>query len=368
MLAFQGQGGTLPFSLPCAMLTPDIFVSDLPTTRPGRLTLHAPGRLHLGFLDPAGTLGRPFGSLGLMIDGFETVLELSAAQADAVTAPTPAAQAEIGRARAHLERLREHTGCLAPLHLRLLQVLPAHAGFGSGTQLALAIGRAFVHWHGLDVDSATLAGWLGRGLRSGIGIAGFDQGGLLLDGGPSADGAAAPLLARLALPEAWRVVVVQDTTQAGLSGAREKQAIAALPPLPREVAAEICHHVLMRVLPGAACADFEAFAAGVTHVQELLGAHFAPAQGGSPYTSAAVGQLVQWVAEACRGRAGAGAEAPHGAAVGQSSWGPTGFAILPSAAAAEAAVEAARAAGLVRAGLSLRIVRARNHGATLSPH
>lgn len=350
------------------MFTPDASVSALPTARPGRLTLHAPGRLHLGFLDPAGTLGRPFGSLGLVIDGFETVLELSAAEADAVTAPTAAAQAEIGRARAHLERLREHTGRRAPLHLQLLQVLPAHAGFGSGTQMALAIGRAFVHWHGLDVDSATLAGWLGRGLRSGVGIAGFDQGGLLLDGGPSADGSAAPLLARLTLPEAWRVVVVQDTTLAGLSGVHEKQAIAALPPLPQAVAAEICHHVLMRVLPGAACADFAAFAAGVTHVQDLLGAHFAPAQGGSPYTSPAVGQIVQWLAEACRGRAAAGGETPHGAAVGQSSWGPTAFVILPSLAAAEAAVAAAHAAGLVRAGLSLRIVRARNHGATLRQH
>lgn len=339
------------------MLPCDTPVPALTVGRQGRLTLHAPGRLHLGFLDPAGTLGRPFGSLGLTIDGFETVVELRAAPADAVTGLNPAAQAEASRARAYLERLREHTGCRDPLELRLLQVLPAHAGFGSGTQLALAIGRAFVQWFGLRVDSATLAGWLGRGLRSGIGIAGFDQGGLLLDGGPGADGTPAPLLARLPLPEAWRVLVVQDSTQQGLSGVREKQAIGALPPLPQAVAAEICHQVLMRVLPGAACADFAAFAAGVTQVQALLGAHFAPAQGGSAYTSTAAGQLVQWIAEAW--------PAP-GAAVGQSSWGPTAFAILPSAAAAQTAVEAARAAGLARAGLSLRIVQARNHGATLS--
>jgi len=352
------------------MLTCNTTLPDLPTTtRPGGVTLHAPGRLHLGFLDPAGTLGRPFGSLGLVIDGFETVVELSAAPVDSVTAVGPAALAEVGRARAHLERLRERTGRRGPLQLRLLRVLPAHAGFGSGTQLALAIGRAFVQWHGLAVDSATLAGWLGRGLRSGIGIAGFDQGGLLLDAGPGADGSAAPLLARLALPEAWRVLVVQDSTQQGLSGAHEKQALVALPPLPQAVAAEICHQVLMRVLAGAASADFAAFAAGLTRVQQLLGEHFAPAQGGSAYTSAAVGQLVQWLAEAHRGRAGAGQageEAPHGAAVGQSSWGPTGFAILPSAAAAEAAVRAVRAAGLVHAGLSLQVVRARNHGATFS--
>ena len=35
-------------------------------------SVRAPGRLHLGFLDPSGTLGRRFGSLGLTIEGFET--------------------------------------------------------------------------------------------------------------------------------------------------------------------------------------------------------------------------------------------------------------------------------------------------------
>jgi beta-RFAP synthase len=328
------------------------------------IQVRAPGRLHLGFLDPAGTLGRPFGSLGLVIEGFQTVVELCAAESDAVTAATPAAELELDRAQRHLQRLRARTGRDQPLQLRLAEVLPAHAGFGSGTQLALAIGRAFARWHGLDLDSPTLAAWLGRGLRSGVGIAGFDHGGLLLDGGPRAATLPAPVLSRLPLPDAWRIVVVQDSGRQGLSGQRETQAIAALPPLPRASAAEICHQVLMRVLPGAADDDFPAFAAGVVRVQEVLGEHFAPLQGGA-YSSPAVGQLVQWIAEAHRGRAVDDDGGPHGAAIGQSSWGPTGFAILPSQAAAQAAVDAARAAGLVGPGLSLSIVPARNRGATL---
>ncbi|MBS0445366.1 MAG: beta-ribofuranosylaminobenzene 5'-phosphate synthase [Proteobacteria bacterium] len=317
------------------------------------LTLRTPGRLHLGFLDPSGSLGRRFGSLGLVIEGYETALELCAAERDAISGDTPAARAELERAAAHLDRLRRQSGCRAPLALRLIDVLPAHAGFGSGTQLALAIGRAFAQWHGLTVNSATLAQWLGRGVRSGIGIAGFDEGGLLVDGGPSADGTPAPLLSRVALPAAWRVIVVEDRTQSGLSGSRERAALAELAPMPQAVAAEICHQVLMRVLPGAASAEFASFATGLTRVQQLLGEHFAPAQGGSAYTSAAVGQLVQWIAEATHG------------AVGQSSWGPTGFVILPSEAEADAMVDAARRAGLVTAGLALRVVRGRNRGATL---
>jgi beta-ribofuranosylaminobenzene 5'-phosphate synthase len=344
--------------MPASLLSREPAVpAPVPVTT-GAVTVRAPGRLHLGFLDPAATLGRAFGSLGIVIDGFETVIEMAKAAdtSDAVTAATPPAQAELPRARALLERLRAATSCRAPLRLHLRQVLPAHAGFGSGTQLALAIGRAFVQLNGLPpVDSATLARWGGRGLRSGIGIAGFDQGGLLLDGGPGADGAAAPLLARIALPPAWRIVVIQDTQAQGLSGLHESQAIAALPPLPQATAADICHQVLMRVLPGAACADFEAFAIGVTRMQQLLGEHFAAAQGGSTYTSARVGEVARWLA----------ANSERGAAIGQSSWGPTGFAVMASLADAQAAVRDAQAHGLAGDGLELRVVRALDRGATL---
>lgn len=328
---------------------------DSALARPGTVTLRAPGRLHLGFLDPAATLGRAFGSIGLVIDGFETAVAVSAARADDVVAGTPAAQAELERAARHLAALRRHSGRTEPLRLQLLDVLPAHAGFGSGTQLALAVGRAFAHWHGLAVDTPTLAHWLGRGLRSGVGIAGFDQGGLLVDGGPGPDGRPAPLLARLPLPAAWRVLVAQDDTLHGLSGQREKQAIATLAPLPQALAADICHQVLMRVLPGAATADLAGFAAGINRVQQVLGEHFAPAQGGC-YTSPAVGRLMDGLLRL----------APGAVAVGQSSWGPTGFAIVASAAQADALATAAAAAGLLPPGLRLRSVAARAHGATLA--
>jgi len=318
------------------------------------VTLRAPGRLHLGFLDPSGTLGRRFGSLGIVIDGFETEVELSAALADRITAETPEGAAQMERANAHLRTLRSRSGRFETLHLRLLRVLPTHAGFGSGTQLALAIARAFAQWHRLDVGTATLAHWLGRGARSGIGIHGFDLGGLLVDGGPAADGRPAPLLSRVALPQDWRILVVQDERERGLEGGDEKSALAVLEAMPAANAAEICHEVLMRVLPGAANAEFEAFALGVSRVQQLLGEYFAPVQDGRAYTSAAVGRLMDWI----------GASA-HRAAIGQSSWGPTGFAIVESPAQAEALERAVRAAGLVEDGLVLRCVEPRNRGAQI---
>lgn len=319
--------------------------------------VQAAGRLHLGFLDPSGTLGRRFGSIGLVIDGFETELELVRAERDVLRADTPEAEAELERAAEHLRVLRERSGRVEPLALHLRRVLPPHAGFGSGTQLALAVGRAFAQLHRLDVDTPTLARWLGRGLRSGIGIAGFDSGGLLLDGGPGRDGRPAPLLSRVELPEAWRVIVVLDPRSRGLSGEQERAAIASLPPLPQAAAADICHQLLMRVLPGAALDDFAAFAAGLNRVQQLLGDHFAPAQAGSAWTSAAVGRLMRFWGE--QGR--------DVGALGQSSWGPTGFAIVPSAAVAQRLIEAARAAGVLDAALELQVVTARSRGAQVIP-
>lgn len=328
----------------------------MPAAQRAEVGVVAPGRLHLGFLDPSGTLGRRFGSLGLMIEGFATEVEIAASDADRWLADGAPERAELDRAVSHLQRLRERTGRREALALRLRRVLPAHAGLGSGTQLALAVGRAFARWHDLDIPTATLAQWLARGQRSGIGIAGFDLGGLLVDGGPGPDGAPAKPLARVELPGEWRILVVLDERCRGLSGAQEREAIATLPPLSRAAAADLCHQVLMRVLPGAACGDFEAFAAGLNRVQRVLGEHFAPAQGGSAWTSPAVARLMRWLQ----------ATAGEGAAIGQSSWGPTGFAFVPRAEVATHLVDAARAAGVVDPALALRVVGARARGASVT--
>jgi beta-RFAP synthase len=372
-----------------------------PAAGPGTVCVAAPGRLHLGFLDPSASLGRRFGSLGLVVDGLQTVVVLGFADTGGVTPgakpevtgtaaagrpaagersgadilsastdlPPKHASAELARAAAHLDAMRRALG-KAPgraalqrrLHLHLHDALPAHAGLGSGTQLGLAVGRAFCALHGLTVTTVDIARITGRGLRSGVGIAGFDQGGLLLDGGPPPAGPSdepgmggpAPLLSRIELPPAWRVLLVLDPSRRGLSGADEKAAITRLAPLPREAAAELCHEVLMRVLAGAASDDFAAFAAGLNRVQQLLGDHFAPAQGGSAYTSSAVARVLTWLHE--RG----------GCAVGQSSWGPTGFAIFPDTAEAEARWVAVQQAGLVDAGLQGLIVAARSRGAEIT--
>lgn len=314
--------------------------------------MQAPARLHLGFLDPGGSLGRRFGSVGLVIDGLDTVVELALADADDFTT-FPGGLVALARARDHLRALRHATGCEHPLALRLRGAPRMHAGLGSGTQLALALARAFCTLFALDRSSSSLAALLGRGARSGVGIAGFDRGGLLVDGGPRADAAPADLLAHVDVPTAWRAILVLDPRAQGLSGAAEKAALARLEPLPREAAAEICHEVLMRILPGAAGAEFAPFAAGLGRMQQVLGAHFAPVQSGRRFASPAVGRLLQWIGEHAQ------------AGIGQSSWGPAGYAFLASELEARQLLAAAIEARAVDPALELLVVRARNQGAAI---
>jgi beta-RFAP synthase len=322
----------------------------------GQVTVAAPGRLHLGFLDPDGSLGRRFGSLGLTIDGPTTRIAMKFASRDTygdTFAAEAGAEQDLARARQHIASLKRLFGRDTPIAVDLREVLPAHAGFGSGTQLALALARGFASLHGLDVATVELARALGRGKRSGIGVAAFDRGGFLVDAGPGKDAPAA-IIARADFPESWRVVLVLDPRGAGLHGDDEGRALGELAPLPLATAAHLSHLVLMQILPALHESDFVPFAQGVSEIQRLIGAYFAPAQNGSAYTSPAVAQVVQWFG------------ANFDAAIGQSSWGPTGFAIFASQADADRAVDRARAAGQVAAPLTLRIVKGRNHGALLS--
>lgn len=163
-----------------------------------------------------------------------------------------------------------------------------------------------------------------------------------------------PLLARFDFPDDWRIVLLQDITRTGLHGDAEKTAIQALPPFPSERAAQLCHRVLMQILPATAEADFPQFAAGINALQQTIGAYFASAQGGGMYASPSVGRLLHWAA------------ARYTVATGQSSWGPTGFAVLPSQQEAEDLIQKAQTAGLTNTALRVQIVRACNHGAQLS--
>lgn len=287
------------------------------TSQAGTVFVEAHARLHFGVLDLRGSLGRWFGGIGAAAPA--PVVRLSARQTDDLVAEGPDAERAAEFARRFLAFHRLDTGA----HITIEQSLPPHTGLGSGTQLALAVGRALAEVYSLTVDPVGLATAVGRARRSAIGTWVFAAGGLVVEGGRVRGGeGCGPLISRLALPSQWHCVLAIPEGPSGLSGSAEAQAFAALPEPPQAEVERVAHLVLMALLPAAADGDLAAFGRALTDIQQINGGWFAPAQGdtfapGIPRT------LIDLMLAG--GAAGAG----------QSSWGPAVYGIVDGKIAAE---------------------------------
>ncbi len=298
-----------------------------------RTIVQAGARLHLGFLDLNGACGRRYGSIGV-------TLERPRCTVEATPAPPGRATATGDPVEVILERLGLGDGTVG---VRLVETIPVHAGFGAGTQVALAVALAASRAAGRPTPIRELARQLGRGQRSGIGIAAFERGGLVIDAGHPAqeDGHAVagepagpeppPVIFQHPLPDDWHFVLATPRAAPGLSGPREERAFRDLPPMDAERVGRICRLTLMQVAPAVLAGDIRTFGAAITEIQEVVGEYFAPHQGGrfATETGCAVTELAL-------------ARGAHG--VGQSSWGPTVFALVRGEPAARVLADALRSA------------------------
>jgi len=311
------------------------------------VTVTVPARLHLGFLDLSHGSARRFGGIGLAISERKTQITIT-------RAPQPqSAGPQSARVAAHVTAMQAHLGVGGAHRVSIAEVVPAHAGLGSGTGIALAVAAGLRRLHDRPLDVEGDAVRLGRGTRSGLGIGLFAHGGLLVDGGRGAHARPPPIVSRLAFPDEWRIILVLDPSREGVNGPAEAAAFAALEPFAAARAAENCRLVLLQALPALVERDLASFGAAIEELQVHIGDYFAPVQGGGRFSSPAVAAAMQALA-----RAG-------GCGIGQSSWGPTGFAFLPDAAPAAAAVAALRADASFAA-LDIRVCRGLNHGALIN--
>jgi beta-ribofuranosylaminobenzene 5'-phosphate synthase len=315
-------------------------------SRPAEILVTVAARLHLGFLDLNGGLGRRFGGIGLAIDQLNTRIVIRPAEHSDVSGP------ESRRVQGYLHIMERLLGHDAAHAVKVLQAVPAHAGLGSGTQLALAVASGVRRLHNLPLDIEEDALRLGRGARSGIGIGLFHRGGLVVDGGHGRQTKLAPIISHLPFPEYWRILVILDPKRSGVHGHDETSAFATLAPMAELDAAQICRLVLMKALPGLAEQDIVSFGVAIKELQVRLGHHFARAQGGAGFTSPAVGSVLSAL----------DAAGAHG--IGQSSWGPTGFAFAASAEEAQRLANLARNHSAAK-GLDIHVCSGLNRGAEI---
>src|SRR5262249_12000255 len=159
------------------------------------------------------------------------------------------------RVARYLDMMRRELGLAGGHRVDILDAVPAHAGLGSGTQLALAVAAAVRRLHDLPLDVAADAIRLDRGARSGAGVGPFDHGGLVLDGGRGPAMRAAPVLGRMPFPDDWCILLVLDPARQGKHGPDESAAFEGLSPFSAELAAHLCRLVVMKALPGLAEQD-----------------------------------------------------------------------------------------------------------------
>ena len=270
------------------------------------------GRLHLGFFNLSQSSQRQFGSVGVAIDAFQTSLNISAGPQKTALNPWVSRMLQH-----HLTSL----GIEIDLNVTIQQAVPRHGGLGSGTQMALALGAAVNSLLGLPVHAAEIAALHQRGARSGIGIATFERGGFVVDGGRGPQTEVPPLIAHHAFPTEWHFLLIVDNSRDGLHGQGEKTAFKQLAPQSLASTQAIQHQLLSQGLPALIEQDFSAFSHFIGHLQMYNADYFAPAQGGS-YASQSVSRILESLKQ--QGYAG----------IGQTSWGPTGFALFPSRAEA----------------------------------
>jgi beta-RFAP synthase len=301
-------------------------------------------RLHFGLIGLDAGAPRRFGGVGLIVE--RPGLCVSAAPAAEWSASGPLAE----RALIYARRVAESVGITRPQSLTVEEAPPEHVGLGTGTQLGLAVARVLAGAWGLELPVCELARHVGRGLRSALGIHGFEHGGFLVDGGKRDEDSVAPLLVRTAFPEELRVVLATPVLAPGLHGAAEQRAFAQLAASPTRTDL-LCRLVLLGLLPALAERDLPAFGEALYEFNRRVGEAFAAAQGGA-YAGPVVTGLVEWFRR--QGVSG----------VGQSSWGPTVFAVVADEERGrDLALRLTREFGADRVGVV--VTAARNRGATV---
>lgn len=297
----------------------------------------------MGFIDLSGSLGRHFGSIGVALNEISTRLTVSAAPQLRFSGLASA------RAEKCAQRLCAALNVPSNLQINLEAMIPEHVGLGSGTQMALVIGSALNAFYDLNLSVREIAQLTERGARSGIGIGVFEQGGLVVDGGRGEFTQTPPIVSHLDIPQDWRFILVFDQRGQGLHGEQEISAFKKLPPFPQQEAARLCYLLLMQGLPAVAEGDLLKFGDVITQLQCSVGNHFAAAQGGV-FTSNEVAEVMAWLQQ-------------QGAvAIGQTSWGPTGFCAVADEASANSLIAELQQQFTHFKNLSFIVASARNSG------
>lgn len=240
--------------------------------------VRTPARIHVTLIDLNGCVGRVDGGAGFAIDPGMVVVVREAEETKVEISFSSNARTGIHEVKELVERAKNVANLFGSFEVRIERAYRPHCGLGSGTQLSLAVAKACSLLRGENRSIRELAELVGRGGTSGIGVAAFEYGGFIVDGGhsrkvktsfaPSSASKAPPppVIARLDFP--WKTAVVVPELS-GFSGKREVDLFRSYCPIPIEEVREVSHVVLMKILPSIAERDLDSFNEGVRIIQSV---------------------------------------------------------------------------------------------------
>jgi beta-ribofuranosylaminobenzene 5'-phosphate synthase len=285
------------------------------------VAIQSPARLHFGLLEVCAGQDRLFGGLGAMIEQPSTQLSLKIDPSSVPNRPwtykIDAEEPWNSRIESVLKRwigANAITG-LPSIQIRLENQPRMHAGLGSGTQIACATVSLLSNWSKTDspIPTEKLAKITQRGKRSYVGLAGHGQGGFLVDHGVSTSGSERQI-DRYDIPLEWCVVLAKPLSTATISGVVENDYFGQSQ-FPNPYRESMWDRIQSEIVPALQTADLNQFGSSLYEYGRDAGRVFAKVQGGI-YRDQVVALLIDWI------------RAQGVLATGQTSWGPTVYAIL----------------------------------------
>ncbi|MDY6780627.1 MAG: beta-ribofuranosylaminobenzene 5'-phosphate synthase family protein [Halobacteria archaeon] len=321
--------------------------------------VESPARLHFGFSNLSLARDRLYGGIGVGIE--EPRCVVSAERSDDVEVVVESDELTQETATRYVERVVSTLG-VGGARVTVEDCIPRHVGLGSGTQVALCVLDAVGRAYGMETNPREEAPRIGRGGRSGVGVAVFEEGGFVFDAGHPAekftssspeegDWEVPSVVSRHGVPEGWRfVVVVPDAPEGAHGDVEERKIREVISRADPSIADEVSKTLTDKVLPGVSAGDITSFGEGVEKVGRLNGTWYTDIQG-SIYRECALPYV-----EALKDRPGV-------VGAGQSSWGPAVYGITTEE-DAEEVVGSLREVESSGAGIeSVRIVGGDNTGA-----
>ena len=305
-----------------------------------KVIVDSPARLHLGFYGINKDLDYSFGSIGLAINAFRTIVSAKY---------TRKSQSSLNKVKLHqINQILKKKNINKSYALEIIKSPPKHIGLGSGTQLSLCFIHAINILLNLNLSKDECIRLSSRGKRSGIGIGTFYSGGFIVDGCKK-DRLYPKTLFNLKFPKQWHVILINDTSRRGSFGRKESEFFDNKKNTTEKINKELSFILMRGLFPSILYEDFDNFCDNLNLYQKMT-SRFYKSNQKDTYLSNDIAKIIKFVTNS--GFKG----------VGQSSWGPLSYIFTESKEEAEDVIKAMESKFKVYNNLNYQIVGVSNTG------